>query len=216
MKLHKLLPALAVVMLGVFVAIEADLVSLPGTQEQQEKLLDPAQVIVLRTPGGMLEVATLNRVEEFGWQTRYTCPLLDCEKLLGTTVTRVRVPVHYTYRIPLAATWELRLEGKEYVLYVPAAQPATPPAIDTAKVELETKSGWMSPGRELNVQSTLRQLGPELERRARQPHYLKMQEPHAEKSVAEFALKWMREQGKASLTNIRVVFKSGGPAGQSS
>lgn len=210
MRRSRLLLSLAVVFLAGFIAYEVNLLSLYETQEEQAKLLDPAQVIVLRTPGGLLEVATLNRVEEFGWQTKYTCPLLDCGKLLGATVTRVRVPVHYTYRIPLAATWELRLEGKEYVLYVPPVQPATPPAIETSKIEFETRSGWMSPGEKLNVQSTLRQLGPELERRATQSHYLEMQEPHAAKTIAEFARRWMRDQGKAPLANIRVVFKSGG------
>ncbi|MBA3774806.1 MAG: hypothetical protein H0X13_20580 [Ramlibacter sp.] len=210
MKRSKLLLALAVVVGAGLIAFKANLLPLGGTQQEQVKLLDPAQVIVLRTPGGMLEVATLNRVEDFGWQTTYTCPILDCGKLLGATVTRLRVPVHYTYRVPLAATWELRPDGKEHVLHVPPVQPALPPAIDTAKVELETHGGWMSPGRQLNVQSTLRQLGPELERRATQPHYLQMQEPHAAKTVAEFASKWMREQGKAPPPRIRVVFRTAG------
>ncbi|MET0311300.1 MAG: hypothetical protein ABW051_04565, partial [Burkholderiaceae bacterium] len=71
----------------------------PGTASRGVTLLDPTQVIVVRTPGGLLEAATLVKVEEFGWQTTYTCPLIDCGKLLGATITRVRVPVHYTYRI---------------------------------------------------------------------------------------------------------------------
>lgn len=209
MKRPKLLLALAIAAAAGFVAYRFDLFPLRLAQ-QEVKLLDPAQVIVLRTPGGMLEVATLQRVEEFGWQTTYTCPVIDCGKLLGATVTRVRVPVHYTYRIPLADTWELRPDGKDYVLVVPAVQPALPPAIDTARLQLETSGGWTSPGQDLNVQSTLRQLGPELERRSTQPHYLKMQEPHAAETVAEFARKWMREQGKAAEGSLRVIFKSGG------
>jgi hypothetical protein len=209
MKRSKLLVA-CIVVAAALVAWLAGWLALPGVRQEQVKLLDPAQVIVLRTPGGMLEVATLQRVEEFGWQTTYTCPLVDCGKLLGATLTRVRVPVHYTYRIPLAATWELRPEGRGYVLYVPAVQPAIPPGMDTTKVEFETDGRWTSPDRASNVQSTLRQLGPELERRATQPHYLAMQEPQAARTVAEFARKWMREQGKAPLADLRVVFRSGG------
>lgn len=204
MKTFKLLLALAVLAAVGLVGYRA---LRPGIQQEQVQLLDPAQVIVVRTPGGLLEVATLSRIEEFGWQTTYTCPLLDCAKLFGATVTRLRVPVHYTYRVQLAAAWELRLEGQDYVLHVPPMRPAVPPAIETARLELETNGAWTSPGRELNVQSTLRQLGPELERRATQPHYLKMQEPHAAKTVAEFARKWMREQGVVPPTNVRVVFK---------
>jgi hypothetical protein len=62
----------------------------------------------------------------------------------------------------------------------------------------------------LNVQSTLRQLGPELERRSTLPQYLALQQPHAAKTVEEFAQKWMREQGKPVPKNIRVLFRSGG------
>ncbi len=181
-----------------------------GMRQQKVTALDPAQVIILRTPGGMLEVATLNRVEEFGWQTKYNCPVIDCEKLLGATVTRVRAPVHYVYRVPLAATWELRPEGNGYLLVVPPVVPSLPVAVETAKLQIETQSGWSSPNRELNVQSTLRQLGPELERRATLPQYLELQQPHAAKTIVEFAQKWMREQGKPAPKNIRVVFGSGG------
>jgi hypothetical protein len=210
MKASKLLPAIAALAVVAVIAYQLGWLQPFGTRQQQVTQLDPAQVIVLRTPGGLLEVATLKRIEEFGWQTTHTCPIVDCGKLLGATVTRVRVPVHYTYRIPLAATWELRLQGKEYVLTVPAVEPALPPAVETAKIQLETKGSWTSPGSDLNVQSTLRQLGPELERRATQPQYLKLQEPHAANTVAEFAQKWLREQGKPPLTNLRVVFRSGG------
>ena len=104
----------------------------------------------------------------------------------------------------------LRPEGKGYVLHVPPVQPALPVAVDTAKIELETSSGWTSPNRELNVQSTLRQLGPELERRSTLPQYLQLQEPQAAKTVEEFARKWLREQGKPLPANLRVVFRSGG------
>lgn len=181
-----------------------------GSRQQKVVALDPAQVIILRTPGGMLEVATLNRVEEFGWQTKYTCPVIDCEKLFGATITRVRAPVHYVYRVPLAETWELRPEGDGYLLVVPPAVPSLPVAVETAKMQFETQGGWSSPNREMNVQSTLRQLGPELERRATLPQYLALQQPHAAKTVEEFAQKWMREQGKPAPKKIRVMFRSGG------
>src|SRR4051812_27197103 len=77
------------------------------TREVKVEVLDPAGVIVVRTPGGMLEVATLTRPEEFGWSTRYTCPIIDCPELFAKTVSRLRVPVHYVYRVPLGEKWEL-------------------------------------------------------------------------------------------------------------
>jgi hypothetical protein len=210
-RLHRVLGAGVVVALLAVLAYGIATDGLPfGTKQQKVAALDPSQVIILRTPGGLLEVATLNRVEEFGWQTKYTCPVFDCEKLLGATITRVRAPVHYVYRVPLAETWELRPEGDGYLLVVPPVVPSLPVAVETAKLQIETQSGWSSPSRELNVQSTLRQLGPELERRATLPQYLALQQPHAAKTVEEFAQKWMREQGKPVTKKIRVVFRSGG------
>jgi uncharacterized protein (DUF2236 family) len=91
--------------------------------QEQAKSLDPAQVLVLRTPGGYLEVATLVKTEEFRWRSSYTCLGQDCGSLLGERIGRIRVPVHYTYRIALAAQWTLKLEGDAYVLRVPAPEP---------------------------------------------------------------------------------------------
>jgi hypothetical protein len=168
-----------------------------STTPKQEKveLLDPARVIILRTPGGMLEVATLSRSEEFAWSSRYTCPLIDCPTLFANTVSRVRVPVHYVYRLPLADKWELHPRQDHYELVVPGLQPASPVAFDTTQMQIESrKEGWVTPGKRANEHSLLRELGPELQKRAGQESYLKLVQPHAEKTVQEFAAKWMVEQ----------------------
>ena len=172
------------------------------------RLLDPAQVVVLRTPGGMLEVATLVKTEEFGWRSSHTCPVLDCGEIFGYTVSRARVPAHYVYRVPLAETWELRLQGNEYVLTVPAPQLKLPVAIESSKLEIESKRGsWLSPPVGPNVQSLMRRLEAELGRRALQPEYLQAQRASAAKTIAEFAQKWMAEQVKTPGRPVRVQFK---------
>src|SRR5215213_9103153 len=76
-------------------------------REEPSALLDPAQIILVRTPGGFLEVGALEKVEEFGWSSRYTCPLVDCPQLLTPTISRIRVRAHFVYRVPLAAEWKL-------------------------------------------------------------------------------------------------------------
>lgn len=177
-------------------------------REEQVVLLDPAQVIVLRTPGGMLEVATIVKNEEFGWQASYTCPVVDCGQLLGHTVSRIRVPVHYVYRVPLAQQWELRLRDGEYVLALPPPEPKLPPAMDTSKAEIQTNGNWSSPSPVETTQGMLRNIVPELNRRALRPEYLALQRAVAEKTVAEFARKWMAEQVRTPQRPVRVVFKT--------
>ncbi|MBC5768693.1 hypothetical protein [Ramlibacter albus] len=178
-----------------------------GRKEQQVATLDPAKIIVIRTPGGMLEVATLQKVEEFGWQAKYECPFIDCSAIMKPTISRVRVPVHYVYRIPLSETWQLQREGDQYTLTVPPLQPTSPVPFDTAKLEIESTRGWISPGKRGNEQGLLRQLGPELDRRAGQDIYLKAVMPHATQTVQEFATKWMREQGKDERLPVKVTIR---------
>ncbi len=171
-----------------------------GTQQQATVVLDPDAVRVVRTPGGMLEVATLQKPEEFGWRVSHTCPLLDCSELLGSTTSHVRVTAHYTYRIPLAANWTLTLRQGRYELRVPALEPADPVAFDTQGMQVRTeRTRWLSPAAAPNREAVVRQLGPELARRARQDHYLRLAEEGAAATVTEFAQRWLREQGQPPL-----------------
>jgi hypothetical protein len=178
--------------------------------EEQVRALDPAQVVVLRTPGGFLEVSTLVKNEEFRWRSSYTCLGQDCGRLLGERIGEIRVPVHYTYRIPLADTWTLTLEGDVYVLGVPAPKPLLPPGIDTQNAEITTeRGGLMAPPAAANQALLLKNLGPELAQRAQRIEYLQQQMPAAEKTVREFAEKWMKEQRTEPTRPVRVEFRMG-------
>ena len=182
-------------------------------KEQSQQVLDPARVVLLRTPGGLLEVGSLEKAEEFGWKTSWDCgPVADCGKLFGTTVSRVRVRARYTYRIPLADEWRLERDGAQWRLQVPQVQLATPVPFHTGDVEINTTSGWLSPPAGPNRDLLLRNIGPELARRGAEPAYLQAQQPLAEKTVAEFARRWMREQRKGSDLPIHVTFSGPPPA----
>jgi hypothetical protein len=91
---------------------------LRAPREEPTVVLDPARIVLLRTPGGFLEAGALEKVEEFGWSSRYTCPLIDCPGLLGPTISRIRVRAHFVWRVPLAEQWKLVREGDHYVLTV--------------------------------------------------------------------------------------------------
>jgi hypothetical protein len=167
------------------------------------------QIVILRTPGGMLEVSTLVRNEEFRWSTKHTCPLIDCGSLFGATVSDVRVPVHYTYRIPLAAEWNLKLKGDYFELFVPQVEPKLPAAVDVGKLEIRTNGTWFSPNKPKHREAVIRNLGPDFDKRSKQKNYLDAQRADAKKTVVEFAQKWMMTQGVAPSTRgypIRVFF----------
>jgi hypothetical protein len=180
------------------------------SRPKQERVViaDPARIVVIRTPGGMLEVATITREEEFGWSTRYQCPLIDCPAILRKTVSKVRVPVHYVYRVPLAETWSLVPRGDHFELTVPGLEPQSPVAFETAKLQVETSRGWFTPPAHGNEQALVRELGSELGRRSGQERYLTIAQPHASKTVEEFARKWMAEQKLPTDKPIRVRFRS--------
>ena len=172
-------------------------------------------IVVLRTPGGMLEVTTLIRNEEFRWSTTHTCPIVNCEKLFGATISEVRVPVHYTYRIPLSAEWKLKLEKDHFDLVVPLPEPKLPAAIVTEKLEIRTDKKWFSPNKGEHRESVIRNLGVEFDRKALQKNYLDAQREDARKTVAEFAQKWMLAQGvPANIRGypVRVIFPDDPPA----
>jgi hypothetical protein len=178
-----------------------------GMREENVSTLAKDEIVVVRTMGGRLQVSTLVKNEEFRWQTSWTCPFIDCGELLGKTVSEVRVPVHYTFAIPLASEWRLRFRGNDFELRVPKEEPNVPPGLDTSKLEMRTSTGWTSPSAAENEISLLKHLGPELARRAVRADYASAQREEARKTVAEFARKWMVEQhaGKADLP-IKVFF----------
>src|SRR5688572_27891269 len=124
-------PALAAAAVLLGVAAVAWLQFGKSVLEERVELLDPAKVVMVRTPGGLLEVSAMEKVEELGWRTSWDCPLVDCSKL-PNTFSKVRVKAHYVYQIPLAAEWSLAPEGDRYKLTVPALQLRRPVAFDTA------------------------------------------------------------------------------------
>jgi hypothetical protein len=178
--------------------------------EERVEVLDPAKIELIRTPGGLLEVSAMEKLEEFGWRTSWDCPLVDCS-VLPKTSSRVRVKAHYIYQIPLAAEWRLEPEGDHYKLTVPAVQLRRPVAFDTATMEIETDSGVFSPAAAPNRENAIRHIGPELARRGAAQAYIDAQQRNAEKTVREFARKWMIEQGRKPTRPIDVAFTGPNP-----
>ncbi len=116
-------------------------------------------LVVMRTPGGLLEVSTIAAEERFESTTSHTVLGID----VGKTVALLRVPTVYRYHIPLAKDWSFRVMGDALIVVAPAVKPSLPVAIDTGNLE-SFSSGLWSPftgadAREALQKSITRTLG---------------------------------------------------------
>jgi hypothetical protein len=162
--------------------------------------------VVMRTPGGLLEVATIKAHERF---TRS-----DTKEFwgifLGTTVSHIQVPVHYRYHIELAPEWIVLIKGKTCIVVAPPIKPSLPVAFDTTLLETYTDNGWARLNKHENLAALERSMTPELAKRAAAPSYLQLATEPARQTVKEFVTKWLvkEQQWKRDPDyNVKVVFQ---------
>ena len=158
--------------------------------------------LVMRTPGGLLEVSTVTSEERFDSTTNHT--LLGVP--LGKTVAQIRVPAVYRYHIPLAKDWDIRQSGAALVVIAPAARPTLPVAINTAKLESFSSGTWsLVTGREslALLQKSITEI---LEKRAASPEMTLLQRESARQTVSEFVQKWVLENPRWRNLKAPTVF----------
>ena len=148
--------------------------------------------VIIRTEGGLLEVATIRAQERF---TR-----IDAKEFwgipLGTTVSHIQVPAYYRYQIQLARQWQVVIKGKTCIVQAPVILPSLPVAFDTAAMQKYSQNGWARFNKDENLDTLQRSLTPELEKRARSDSYRELATEPARKTVSEFVTKWLlKEQG---------------------
>ena len=151
-----------------------------------------SDAVVMRTPGGLLEVSKIAAEERFDSTTSHTVLGVP----LGRTVAQVRVPTVYRYHIPLAKDWNILLSGNNLIVVAPPAQPSLPVAIDTGKLE-SFSSGLWSPITGANaVDSLQRSITAKLGEKAASQQLLLMQRESARQTVSEFVQKWVADQSR--------------------
>lgn len=163
--------------------------------------------VVMRTPGGLLDVATINAHE---YLTRS-----DIKKVagidLGTTVSDIHVSAYYRYQIELAREWSMVIKGKTCIVIAPPIKPSLPVAFDTTTMKKSTESGWARFNKNKNLTDLERLITPELSKRAVAPGYLQMATEPARQTVKEFVIKWLikEQQWKRDDPDyiIKVVFQ---------
>ena len=165
----------------------------------------PQQVIVMRTPGGWLEVATLGVTERFTRRDHKQLWGVD----LGETVSDVALRATYRYRLPLAARWPVRVDGQAVEVDAPALQPALPVAFDTASLRKHTRSGWARFNKHENLAALERGLSAALQTRAQSEAYRAWVTEPARRTVAEYTRTWLLRSGDwshAQPPEVRVRF----------
>ena len=80
------------------------------------------EVLVLRTPGGLLEVSRIQTTEVFDATVRHTILGVD----IGETMPRIRVPAVYRYHVELEPEWRVVRSDGVFTLVAPTdeAEPA--------------------------------------------------------------------------------------------
>lgn len=153
--------------------------------------LATSEAVVLRTPGGRLEVAELQQVETFEVSR-------DHEVLgvpVGSTFSRIRVPAHYRSHVELAPEWTVRVQPDGSVRVVaPRLQPTLPVAIDTARMEKESRGLWSLFTGPEQLAALEKSITDSLARKAATAPMLARQREAARATVAEFVQKWLMTQ----------------------
>lgn len=148
--------------------------------------------VVMRSPGGLLEIATVTVYERF----KRTDTREFWGVPLGTTVSIIQVPVTYRYHIEMAKEWPIYINGKTAIVRAGEVKPSLPAAIDTARMEKYTQSGWARFNKDENLQALERSITPELQTRAHVPAIRQLAVDAGRHTVREFVTTWLlKEQG---------------------
>ena len=161
-----------------------------------------ANVVVMRTAGGLLEVSTITAEERFDSTTTHT--ILGVS--VGKTVAQVRVPAVYRYHIELAKDWKFRSTGNTLVVIAPPVRPSLPVAINTAKLESFASGVWSPLTGGEAVGSLQKSITASLAAKAPTPGLIKLQREAARQTVTEFVQKWVVQQPSWQRTKTPAIF----------
>lgn len=148
--------------------------------------------VVMRSAGGLLEISTVTVHERFKrTDTRefWGIPL-------GTTISIIQVPVTYRYHIEMAKEWPIHIYGKTAVVRTAEVKPSLPAAVDTARMEKYTQSGWARFNKDENLEKLERSITPKLQTRAQVPAIRQLAMDAGRQTVREFVAQWLlKDQG---------------------
>jgi hypothetical protein len=147
--------------------------------------------VVIRTNGGLLEVASVRHRRSFDLAKDMTFlgfPMPFCRE-----TARYAVDAVITYRVKLATRWAGEIENGRLLLTVPPPRPAIPVAFDTSRLTDALDACRFAPS--MNTKSDLlKSISGKLAADAIGPRYVALARDPARKTVQEFAQKWLLSQ----------------------
>ncbi|MFO1425668.1 MAG: hypothetical protein U1F11_01570 [Steroidobacteraceae bacterium] len=168
----------------------ARLASRSGGEEVHSAL--GREILVMRTPGGLLEVATIRATEQF--DTTFTYKVLGLK--VGETVPHIRVPATYRYHVELAPEWRVRRREAVFSVIAPPVRPSLPVAVDLGQMQKDVGGSWVLVpfNASDDLDALQRRITAELAAKAASPAYLQLQREQARRTVTEFVRKWLVTQ----------------------
>jgi hypothetical protein len=163
--------------------------------------------LLARTPGGNLELASLEATETFSRSDQRTTAWGWIN--LGTTVTEIKVPVTYRYHLRLNEPWRLLASNSVCVVYAPPIRTTRPPAIHTDRLEKKSDEGWLRFNAKEQMEELERNITPTLNVIARDPRHIALVREECRKTVAEFVRTWLLRENQWSADrfhSIKVIF----------
>jgi len=181
-----------------------------GNANQVKSVVTIGRPIIMRTPGGLLEVASLNINERL--------ELVDPKKMfglnLGETISQIDVPSTYRYHIELKPEWKMEIRGKTCFVISPLIKASLPVAIDTEQMQKRTKSGWARFNKKKNLANLEKSISSMLEEKASSDGNMQLVLEPARKTVSEFVSKWLIKEQQWGLDpehQVKVTFADESP-----
>lgn len=162
------------------------------------------ETIVMRTPGGTLEVARIKSYEGL----RRTDPgvqlawgLIDT----GNTVSEIDVATLFRYHIDMDKEWPIHCTAAACVVRAGRIQPTLPPAIYSDEMRKRTSSGWARFNKTENLATLEKSMTAELEKRATSQRNMAAATSAGRRTVAEFVETWLLKSQPARVQTVRKV-----------
>lgn len=143
--------------------------------------------VVMRTPGGLLEVSTITAEERFESTVNHT--ILGVP--VGKTVAMIRVPTVYRYHVELAKEWKIAEVGGSLIVIAPRVQPSLPVAVNLAGLQGFSAGVWAPFVGAAQLAALQKAITPQLEVKAKADQMIYLQRDAARKTVTEFVEKWV-------------------------
>ncbi|MBX7123869.1 MAG: hypothetical protein K1X42_17220 [Opitutaceae bacterium] len=162
------------------------------------------EILVVRTPGGLLQTATV-KAEEMVDAT-FTHRIFGVK--IGEVTPRIRCRAYYSYYVRLQPAWSVVRKDGVITALAPPLTPGLPVAIDTATIEKATGGTWLLvPFKgDDDLEELERTLTATLARKAASDEYRRRAIEESRKTIAEFIENWAVQSGE-DVRSVRVLFE---------